>query len=116
MPTWLSYLLKGALIFQAFIALITLFVIAISAFAERNDTGTKICTEKCLASLLILPLLITHWGGNENSRGTNNDRSHLRQGEQKAVALADFLTEVTINPASAAIVLDDPVKVTSAKA
>jgi uncharacterized membrane protein YqjE len=62
MPTWLSYLLKGALIFQAYIALITLFVIAISAFAERNDTGTKICTEKCLASLLILPLLITHWG------------------------------------------------------
>jgi len=62
MPTWLSYLLKGALIFQAFIALITLFVIAISAFAERNDTGTKICTEKCLASLLTLPLLITHWG------------------------------------------------------
>jgi len=41
MPTWLSYLLKGALIFQAYIALITLFVIAISAFAERNDTGTN---------------------------------------------------------------------------
>ena len=33
----------------------------------------------------------------------------LSEGEQKAVALADFLTEVTMNPASAAIVLDDPV-------
>jgi hypothetical protein len=27
----------------------------------------------------------------------------------KAVALADFLTEVSLNPANAGIVLDDPV-------
>jgi hypothetical protein len=33
----------------------------------------------------------------------------LSEGEQKAVALADFLTEVGLNPASAGIVLDDPV-------
>lgn len=33
----------------------------------------------------------------------------LSDGEQRAVALADFLTEVNLNPASAGIVLDDPV-------
>jgi hypothetical protein len=33
----------------------------------------------------------------------------LSQGEQKAVALADFLTEVGLNVANAGIVLDDPV-------
>lgn len=33
----------------------------------------------------------------------------LSEGEQRALALADFLTEVTLNPASAGIVLDDPV-------
>ena len=33
----------------------------------------------------------------------------LSEGEQKAIALADFLTEVNLNPISAGIVLDDPV-------
>lgn len=33
----------------------------------------------------------------------------LSEGEQKAVALADFLTEVTLNPANAGIALDDPI-------
>ncbi len=33
----------------------------------------------------------------------------LSEGEQRAVALADFLTEVALNPASAGIILDDPV-------
>jgi hypothetical protein len=33
----------------------------------------------------------------------------LSEGEQKSVALADFLTEVALNPASSGIVLDDPV-------
>ena len=33
----------------------------------------------------------------------------LSEGEQKALALADFLTEVGLNPASAGIILDDPV-------
>lgn len=31
------------------------------------------------------------------------------EGEQRALALADFLTEVNLNPASAAVILDDPV-------
>jgi hypothetical protein len=33
----------------------------------------------------------------------------LSEGEQRAVALADFLTEVGLNPSNAGIVLDDPV-------
>lgn len=33
----------------------------------------------------------------------------LSEGEQKAIALADFLTEVALNPAAAGIILDDPV-------
>lgn len=33
----------------------------------------------------------------------------LSEGEQKVVALADFLTEVGLNPANAGIILDDPV-------
>jgi uncharacterized protein with PIN domain len=33
----------------------------------------------------------------------------LSEGEQRAVALADFLTEVGLNPANAGVVLDDPV-------
>lgn len=33
----------------------------------------------------------------------------LSEGEQKAVALADFLTEVALNPGNAGIILDDPV-------
>lgn len=33
----------------------------------------------------------------------------LSEGEQKAVALADFLTEISLNPANAGIILDDPV-------
>ena len=31
------------------------------------------------------------------------------EGEQRALALADFLTEINLNPSSAAIILDDPV-------
>ncbi len=33
----------------------------------------------------------------------------LSEGEQRAVALADFLTEVTLNPSATGIILDDPV-------
>lgn len=33
----------------------------------------------------------------------------LSEGEQRAVALSDFLTEVALNPAAAGIILDDPV-------
>ena len=42
-------------------------------------------------------------------RGGHKPEAILSEGEQKAVALADFLTEVALNPASASIVLDDPV-------
>ncbi|HWT29459.1 MAG TPA: hypothetical protein VN240_00350 [Propylenella sp.] len=33
----------------------------------------------------------------------------LSEGEQRAIALADFLTEVAVNPAIAGLILDDPV-------
>lgn len=42
-------------------------------------------------------------------RGGHKPDAILSEGEQKAVALADFLTEVALNPANAGIVLDDPV-------
>ncbi len=42
-------------------------------------------------------------------RGGHKPDTILSEGEQRAVALADFLTEVAFNPASAGIVLDDPV-------
>ncbi len=41
--------------------------------------------------------------------GNHKPSEILSEGEQRAVALADFLTEVILNPASAGIVLDDPV-------
>lgn len=42
-------------------------------------------------------------------KGGHKPEGILSEGEQKAVALADFLTEVGLNPASAGIVFDDPV-------
>ncbi len=42
-------------------------------------------------------------------RGGHKPEGILSEGEQKAVALADFFTEVSLNPASAGIVIDDPV-------
>lgn len=42
-------------------------------------------------------------------KGGHKPETILSEGEQKAVALADFLTEVGFNPASAGIVFDDPV-------
>lgn len=42
-------------------------------------------------------------------KGRHSPDAILSEGEQRAVALADFLTEVCINPANAGIVLDDPV-------
>ena len=43
------------------------------------------------------------------SLGGHKPEKILSEGEQRAVALADFLAEVNLNPASAGIVLDDPV-------
>jgi wobble nucleotide-excising tRNase len=42
-------------------------------------------------------------------KGGHEPADILSEGEQKAVALADFLTEVGLNPVNAGIVLDDPV-------
>lgn len=42
-------------------------------------------------------------------KGGHSPDRILSEGEQRAVALADFLTEVNLNPANAGIVLDDPV-------
>ena len=42
-------------------------------------------------------------------KGRHRPDAILSEGEQRAVALADFLTEVSLNPANAGIVLDDPV-------
>jgi wobble nucleotide-excising tRNase len=41
--------------------------------------------------------------------GGHKPNEILSEGEQKAVALADFLTELGLNPDAASIVLDDPV-------
>jgi formate dehydrogenase maturation protein FdhE len=62
-----------------------------------------------------LPLeLQTHGRGGKTKRwleikGGYKPIDILSEGEQRAVALADFLTEVGLNPAGAGIVLDDPV-------
>ena len=42
-------------------------------------------------------------------KGGHSPDTILSEGEQRAVALADFLTEIALNPANAGIVLDDPV-------
>lgn len=42
-------------------------------------------------------------------KGGHSPDKVLSEGEQRAVSLADFLTEVGLNPASAGIILDDPV-------
>lgn len=42
-------------------------------------------------------------------KGGYSPETILSEGEQRAVALADFLTEITLNPANAGVVLDDPV-------
>ena len=43
------------------------------------------------------------------AKGGHKPDKIFSEGEQRALSLADFLTEVNLNPTSAAIVLDDPV-------
>jgi energy-coupling factor transporter ATP-binding protein EcfA2 len=43
------------------------------------------------------------------AKGGHKPDDIFSEGEQRAMSLADFLTEVNLNPTSAAIVLDDPV-------
>jgi energy-coupling factor transporter ATP-binding protein EcfA2 len=57
--------------------------------AARGDSGQTVRT-------LTLP-------------GGHQPHDILSEGEQRAVALADFLTEVSLNPAAAGVILDDPV-------
>lgn len=62
-----------------------------------------------------LPIQFTTRGtGGKTIRGLQIEGGHkpteiLSEGEQRAVALADFLTEIGLNPTSAGIILDDPV-------
>ncbi|NII26275.1 AAA family ATPase [Pseudoflavitalea sp. X16] len=42
-------------------------------------------------------------------KGGHSPERVLSEGEQRAIALADFLTEVALNPANAGIIVDDPV-------
>lgn len=44
-----------------------------------------------------------------NIQGGHKPTDILSEGEQRAVSIADFLTEVNLNPASAAVIFDDPV-------
>ena len=58
--------------------------------------------------------LHTHGQRGQTVRSLRIKESHnpieiLSEGEQRAVAIADFLTEITLNPANTGIVLDDPV-------
>lgn len=43
------------------------------------------------------------------AKGGHKPDDIFSEGEQRALSLADFLTEINLNPSSAAIVLDDPV-------
>lgn len=71
--------------------------------------------EECGHLNALLPIEFKARGsGGKTLRGLQMQGGHkphdiLSEGEQRAVALADFLTEVNLNPASAGIVLDDPV-------
>ncbi|NRD88329.1 hypothetical protein C8024_00925 [Sphingopyxis sp. BSNA05] len=44
-----------------------------------------------------------------SAKGGHKSDDIFSEGEQRALSLADFLTEVNLNPSSAAIILDDPV-------
>jgi energy-coupling factor transporter ATP-binding protein EcfA2 len=71
--------------------------------------------EECGQLDALLPIEFKARGsGGKTLRGLQMQGGHkpndiLSEGEQRAVALADFLTEVNLNPSSAGIVLDDPV-------
>lgn len=79
-----------------------------------KDYSERLATE-CAALECHVPIKLETMGQKGQtirslSIGSNYQPNQvLSEGEQKAVALADFLTEVGLNPASAGIVLDDPV-------
>lgn len=71
--------------------------------------------EECAALECVLPVELSARGERGQTirsliiKGGHRPNDILSEGEQRAVALADFLTEVCLNPANAGIVLDDPV-------
>lgn len=79
-----------------------------SAYRDRFET-------ECNALDCALPVELQTMGRSGQTMralampGGHKPSAILSEGEQKAVALADFLTEVEMNPASAGIILDDPV-------
>jgi hypothetical protein len=74
----------------------------------------RLATE-CQELQCVLPVIPQTTGQKGNTvrslrmKGGHSPESILSEGEQRAVALADFLTEVALNPANAGIILDDPV-------
>lgn len=79
------------------------------------DGYKKRLGEECAALDCVLPVELSARGERGQTirslviRGGYRPNDILSEGEQRAVALADFLTEVCLNPANAGIVLDDPV-------
>lgn len=70
--------------------------------------------EECGKLACDLPLEFSVQGDRGQTRRSLSLQGHapdkiLSEGEQRAVALADFLAEVSLNPANAGIILDDPV-------
>jgi hypothetical protein len=79
------------------------------------DGYRKRLGEECEALDCVLPVELSARGERGQTirslviKGGHRPNDILSEGEQRAVALADFLTEVCLNPANAGIVLDDPV-------
>jgi energy-coupling factor transporter ATP-binding protein EcfA2 len=79
------------------------------------DDYKKQLREECVALDCNLPVELSARGERGQTirsltiKGGHSPNEILSEGEQRAVALADFLTEVGLNPANAGIVLDDPV-------
>jgi energy-coupling factor transporter ATP-binding protein EcfA2 len=83
-----------------------------AVIAEDYKTQLR---EECAALDCNLPVELSARGERGQTirsltiKGGHSPNEILSEGEQRAVALADFLTEVRLNPANAGIVLDDPV-------
>jgi hypothetical protein len=79
------------------------------------DGYRKRLGEECQALDCVLPVELSARGERGQTirslviKGGHRPNEILSEGEQRAVALADFLTEVCLNPANAGIILDDPV-------
>jgi len=80
-----------------------------------GETYRRRLEEECKKLNCILPIELHTMGQKGQTvrslsmKGGYRPDTILSEGEQKAIALADFLTEVSLNPANAGIVLDDPV-------